>query len=313
MNEKLRTPASLLGRDFLEVDDVSPQELDALVEAALVAKRDPELLAGRLSGKCIGLFFEKPSTRTRVSLAAGIARMGGAAVFLEPRELQLSRGETLEDTARVLDRYLDAVAARVMQHSTLLGFASSMSHPVLNALSDRSHPMQALADVMTLKEVGASSVAYVGDANNVATSLALAATMLGMDVRVASPPTRCLDPSVAQRCMSYARASGGRFLQTYDPQEAAQGAEALYTDVWVSMGDEALAQELRTQLEPYRLTAELLEMAAPHAVVMHCLPMHRGEEIAADVADSERSVIFDQAENRMHAQNVLLAAVVGGK
>jgi ornithine carbamoyltransferase len=312
MKELFNRLSSIEGRDFLEVDDLLSEELDAVVRLAVAAKADSSLLEGCLKGRCIGLLFEKPSTRTRVSLAAGISRLGGSAIFLDRKELQLTRGETLEDTGRVLDRYLDAVAARVMDHHTLVTLAAAMERPVLNALSDRSHPMQALADVMTLREVGAGSVAYVGDGNNVATSLMLASTMLGLDARIATPPSRCLDPAVVKRCETYAKATGGAFLHTFEPSEAVRGAEAVYTDVWVSMGEEADAEEARSQLRPYALTPELYRLAADGAVIMHCLPMHRDEEIASELADSPNSVIFDQAENRMHAQNALLSAVLGG-
>jgi len=302
---------SLRGRDILDVDDLGREELLAVVDLALQAKSDPSRLQGGLEGRCIALLFEKPSTRTRVSLQAGIFKLGGSSIPLSSGELQLSRGETLQDTGRVLDRYVDALAARVFAHRTLVSLASSMVAPVLNALSDVAHPMQAFADLMTLKEVGASSVAYVGDANNVARSLMLASCMAGLDSRIATPPERSLDPSYAHRCRELAESFGGRFLITHDPMQAVRGAEAVYTDVWVSMGEEDEERSLVEMLRPYALTKELLSHAADGAVVMHCLPMHRGEEIAAEVADSDRSIVFEQAENRMHAQNALLCAVLG--
>lgn len=302
---------SLRGRDFLDVDDLGRGELLELVDLAIEAKSNPSLLAGGLEGLCIALLFEKPSTRTRVSLEAGISRLGGSPIVLSSGELQLSRGESLEDTGRVLDRYVDALAARVRSHRTLLMLASSMKAPVLNALSDTSHPMQALADLVTLKEVGATSVAYIGDANNVARSLMLAATTAGLDARIASPPERSLDPARSHRCRELAEASGRSFLATADPVEAVRGADAVYTDVWVSMGDEDSGDKLADVLRPYSLTRDLYEHAASGAVVMHCLPMHRGEELEPALADSEHSIVFDQAENRMHAQNALLCAILG--
>ncbi len=301
---------SLRGRDLLDIDDLSREELERLLKVAIDAKADPGILKDGLSGRCIGLFFEKPSTRTRVSLEASIFRLKGYPIALSSSELQLTRGETIEDTGRVLDRYLDALCARVFSHRTLVTFAYSMKSPVLNALSDKAHPMQALADLMTLREVGAQSVAYVGDANNVARSLMLAATMAGLDARIAAPPERSLDPSLSHRCKEMAEAWGGRFLETDDPVEAVKGAEAVYTDVWVSMGDEGASENLEIFRE-YALDEELYSHAASGAVVMHCLPMHRGEEIQAEVADSEHSIVFDQAENRMHAQNALLCAILG--
>jgi ornithine carbamoyltransferase len=303
--------ATLRGRDCLDIDDVGREELLKLVDLAIESKSDPGVLYNGLEGRCIGLLFEKPSTRTRVSLEVGIFRLGGSPVVLSASDLQLSRGETLEDTGCVLDRYLDALCARVYSHRSLVTLASSMKAPVLNALSDAAHPMQALADLVTLKEAGAKSVAYVGDANNVARSLMLAATMAGLDARIASPPERSLDPSLSHRCRELAEAWGGRFLETHDPVEAVSGAEAVYTDVWVSMGDEDSSKQLVEMMRPYSLTEELYSRAASGAVVMHCLPMHRGEEIAPEVADSEHSVVFDQAENRMHAQNALLCAILG--
>ncbi len=308
----MRSPVpSLVGRDFLDIDDLTRDELLALVGVAVDAKREPERFSDALGGRCVALLFEKPSTRTRVSLEVGIARLGGKPVVLSAAELQLSRGETVEDTGRVLDRYVDAICARVFSHRTLQALAAAMGSPVLNALSDEAHPMQALADLMTLQEVGAASVAYVGDGNNVARSLMLAATMAGLDARIATPPQRSLEPSVSHRCRELAATWGGRFLETTDPVKAVEGAEAVYTDVWVSMGNEAEAGDLVELLRPYSVTEALLSHAADRAVVMHCLPMHRGEEITAAVADSEQSVIYDQAENRMHAQNALLCSILG--
>lgn len=298
-------------RKFLEVDDLSRCELKSILRLAHEVKVEPALLADAISGKQIAVIFEKHSTRTRVSLEVGINSMGGDSIILSASQTQLGRGEPVSDTARVLERYVDAIIARVNSHEQLAEMAEAARIPVMNALSDLAHPMQALADIQTLQEYGASSVAYVGDGNNVATSLMIAAAMTGFDFRIATPSGFEVPQQAIHRALLHAGASGGSVFHTSDPFEAASGAEAIYTDVWVSMGDEASLQSRREAFEPYRVSGALMSVASPSAIVMHCLPAHRGQEIEPEVIDGANSAVFDQAENRLHTQKALIASLVG--
>lgn len=300
-------------RRFLEVDDITAVELRGVLDLAHKAKADPGELAGALAGKQVAVIFEKHSTRTRVSLEAGINSMGGRSIILPSSQMQLGRGEPITDTARVLERYVDAIAARVISHKSLEVMASVARIPVLNALSDKAHPMQALADLQTIQERGVESVAYVGDGNNVAASLMIASAMSGLDFRIASPEGFEVPADVVERAKNHARESGAALTVTADPYVAVDGAGAVYTDVWVSMGDEDSLQSRLESFEPYRVTEELMGAASSSAIVLHCLPAHRGEEIDGDVIDSKRSAVFDQAENRMHAQKALIATLLGAK
>ncbi|RIK10130.1 MAG: ornithine carbamoyltransferase [Acidobacteria bacterium] len=306
------TAATASPKSFLEVDDLSIAELGSVLELAHRVKAEPALLADALAGKQVAVIFEKHSTRTRVSLEVGINSMGGAPIILPASQTQLGRGEPVADTARVLERYVDAIIARVNSHEQLAEMASVARIPVMNALSDLAHPMQALADIQTLQEREAKSVAYVGDGNNVATSLMIASAMTGLDFRIASPPGFEVPEDALERAKSYASESGGSVAQMSDPFEAAAGVDAIYTDVWVSMGDEASLQLKRGALEAYRVSGELMSAASPSAIALHCLPAHRGEEIDAEVIDGPSSAVFDQAENRLHAQKALIAALLGG-
>ncbi|HVL65568.1 MAG TPA: ornithine carbamoyltransferase [Actinomycetota bacterium] len=298
-------------RDFLSIDDLSTDELVALLTSAAEVKREPDSVAAALEGRDVALIFEKPSTRTRVSFEAAVNQMGGRAIVLRGDELQLGRGETIEDTARVLSRYVDAIVVRTFGHDRLERLADASDVPVVNSLSDYSHPCQALADMQTIQEHRGGwegkVLTYLGDGNNVAHSLMFAGTKLGMEVRIACPEGYDPDEKVRTRCETIAGDTGGAVVVTHDAGAAAGGAEVLYTDVWASMGQEDEAEARRQVFEPYRLDASALERAAPDAIVMHCLPAHRGEEIAADVIDGPRSVVWDQAENRLHAQKALLA------
>ena len=289
-------------RHFLTGEELSRQELEALLDRALALKagRNEGEGAQSLAGKTVALFFERPSTRTRVSFQVGAAELGAHPLPLRADELQLGRGESISDTARVLSRYLHAIAIRSGSHETVAEFAGAAEIPVINALTPQHHPCQALADLMTLRErfgdIEGLVVAYVGDGNNVARSLAILGRTAGDEVRVATAPGYELEPGLSA-------------LDTHDAREAASGADALYADVWVSMGDEDSAQR-RTDLEPFRLDDVLLSAAADRAVVMHCLPAHPGEEITADLLYGERSAVWDQAENRLHAQKALLELLV---
>jgi ornithine carbamoyltransferase len=286
-------------RHFLTGEELSPAEIAALLDRALALKagrRDGEGRDG-LGGRTVALFFEKPSTRTRVSFQVGVTELGGDPLPLRADELQLGRGESIGDTARVLSRFLHAIVIRSGSDETVSQLAGAAEVPVINALTPMHHPCQALADLLTLRErFGALEglvVAYVGDGNNVARSLALLGRAAGVEVRVAAPAGYALEPGIAA-------------LDTQDPREAAAGADAVYTDVWVSMGDEAEGERRRADLAPYQLNEELMASAAERAVALHCLPAHPGEEITDGVLYGERSAVWDQAENRLHAQKALL-------
>ena len=295
--------------DFLSIDDLSPQQLVALLDGADAAKRDPGAWSQRLQGRQIALIFEKPSTRTRVSFEVAVSSMGGHAIVLRGDELQLGRGETIEDTGRVLSRYVDAIVVRTFGQDRLERLADAADVPVVNALSDFSHPCQCLADLQTLREkkgdLRGRVLTYVGDGNNVAHSLMFGGTKMGMDVRIACPAGYEPFPQVAERSIELAEENGGKLTVTNDVMEAAEGADAIYTDVWVSMGQEEA--DKRALFSAYQVDSRMVDAADTEVVVMHCLPAHRGEEITAEVFDGPRSIVWDQAENRLHAQKSLLS------
>jgi ornithine carbamoyltransferase len=293
---------------FLTGAELSAAQLRSLLERALELKAAPRS-SQALDGRSVALIFTKPSTRTRVSFEVGIDELGGHALVLRSDELQLSRGEALRDTALVLSRHVCAVGVRTRPDATLAELAQHSQIPVINMLTELHHPCQALADLLTLREAHAEleglRVAYVGDGNNVARSLALLGTLAGMQVAIASPPGYALEPDLPLP----AGASGSLELYS-DPREAVEGACAVYTDVWVSMGDESSAQERREALRAYTVDDALLDLAAPGAFAMHDLPAHAGEEISAEVLYGPRQRIWDQAENRRHAQKALLELLV---
>jgi ornithine carbamoyltransferase len=298
-------------RDFLSLDDVSADELTDLLDSAGKARAGTGQWSSKLDGKQVALVFEKPSTRTRVSFEAAVSTMGGHAIVLRGDELQLGRGETIEDTGRVLSGYVDAIVVRTFGQERLERLAGAATVPVVNALSDYEHPCQCLADLQTIRDhlgkLEGVALAYLGDGNNVAHSLMLGGAKAAMDVRVACPSGYRPDAAVAERGSAIAAASGGRVTVTDVVAEAAVGARVLYTDVWASMGqeDEVVARD--EAFSRYQLNADVVDMAADDAIVMHCLPAHRGHEITEDVIDGPRSVVWDQAENRLHAQKALLA------
>jgi ornithine carbamoyltransferase len=278
-------------------------ELGKLLDRAIELKagRDERLGADSLAGRSIALVFEKPSTRTRISFDVGVAELGAHPIVLRGDELQLSRGESIVDTARVLSRYVDAIVIRSGSHEAVAELAATAEVPVVNALTPLHHPCQALADLLTLRErrgdLQGLRLVYVGDGNNVARSLAIAGELAGVEIVVAAPD-------------GYQLEGGHGAKLTADPRDAATGADALYTDVWVSMGDEAEAERRRTDLAPFRIDADLLAAANDDAIVLHCLPAHPGEEISAEVLYGERSAVWDQAENRLHAQKALLETLL---
>ena len=291
---------SLAGRDFLRSADFRRAETEAVLELAAELKNDR--YEPRLPGRTLGMLFKKPSTRTRVSFAVAIAQLGGAAVPLQHEEMQLSRGESLEDTARVLSSYLDAIAIRTFWQVELEQWAAASSIPIVNALTDEEHPCQALADVLTIRErLGSTDgvrIAWLGDGTNVCNSLAVVATQLGMQVVAACPP-------------GYEPTNNASLRVVRDPREAVAGAHVLVTDTWTSMGREADSAKRLRDLDGYRLTESLVELADPDAIVLHCLPAHAGEEIDASVLYGSRSAVWQEAENRLHVQKALLALLLG--
>lgn len=300
---------------YLSVDDLSPRELGELLDLAADVKSRPEAYAGRLAGLSIALIFEKPSTRTRISFEVGVSQLGAHAVVLSAGELQLGRGETIEDTGRVLTRYVDAIVLRTFEQERLEVLAGAAGVPVINALSDFEHPCQALADLFTLRErhgeVVGRTLTYLGDGNNVAHSLLLGGAKAGMQVRVATPAGFEPIPQIVQRATEIAAETGGGVEVTNDPARAAKGADVLYTDVWASMGQEAEADERMLVFTSFQVTQALVDAAADDVVVLHCLPAHRGQEIAAEVLDGPCSAVWDQAENRLHTQKALLLRLLG--
>lgn len=303
-------------RDFRTLTDISKEELRRLIDTASRLKRgELRFSSPPLANRALAMLFMKSSTRTRISFEVAMRRLGGYALFLSSRDVQLGRGETIADTARVLSRYCDAIMARVFDHSEIEELASYATVPVINGLSDKYHPCQALADLQTIKErkgsFNALRVAYVGDGNNVCHSLMVASAMVGMEIVVATPEGYEPAPDVVLKAREIASETDGGVLLTSDPEEAVRDADVVYTDVWASMGQEDEAERRRKVFMPYQLNRQLLKRARPDSIVMHCLPAHRGEEITDDVMDSERSVVFEQAENRLYAQQVLLLLIFG--
>jgi ornithine carbamoyltransferase len=305
-------------KHFLSVADLSADELWKLLH--LVRDLKAEWLAGGnrpiLKGKVLGMIFQKPSLRTRVSFEMGMIHLGGAAMYLSPNEIQLGKRESVADVARVMSRYVQGIMARVFAHRDIEQLAEYADVPVINGLSDYSHPCQVLADVFTawekLGELQGRKLVFVGDGNNVANSLLFAGSLLGMDVTVASPAGYEPHPGVVRLARVFAAESGSRVEISNVPSEAVRGADVVYTDVWASMGQEAEAELRKARFAGFQVNEALVAQAKPEVIVMHCLPAHRGEEISDGVADGPHSVLFDEAENRMHAQKAVLAWLLGG-
>ncbi|MGB9902422.1 ornithine carbamoyltransferase [Methanothrix sp.] len=305
-------------RSLISIADLSPEEIAALLDRAEDLKAERSGRGGcafgdrlPLAGKSIAMIFEKPSTRTRVSLEVAASELGGHPLYLSAGELQLGRGETIGDTARVLSRYVHGITARVFSHRTVEELAAHSSVPVINALSDQEHPLQILADLMTIREhfgrLGGLRIAWIGDGNNVCNSLILAAAMLDMRMIVASPTGYEPKGQILER----ARELGGVPEITDEPSEAARGADVLVTDTWISMGDEAEEAERLRSFSGYQINQRILEIAGRDAIVMHCLPAHRGQEITDEVMDGPQSVVFEEAENRLHTSKAVLEWLVG--
>lgn len=309
---------SLAGRDILCLQDFTREEIETILKTAEMMKIWNKIGKSHrvLEGKTLAMIFQKPSTRTRISFEVGIYQLGGYGLYLNAQDLQLRRGETIADTARVLSRYVDGIMARVFDHQDVVDLAKYGSVPVINGLSDFSHPCQALADYMTIKEkkgrIEGIKVVYVGDGNNVAHSLMIAGTKLGANVVVATPEGYEPDARVIKWAEENAAESGGSFELLHDPVQAVKDADVIYTDVWASMGQEAEAEERRKVFMPFQVNKDLVKHAKKDYIFMHCLPAHRGEEVTDDVVDSPNSVVFDEAENRLHAQKAAMALIMGG-
>jgi len=302
-------------RDLVSVQDFSPAETTSLFELTRVLKSRPADFRGALAGKQLVLFFEKASLRTRLTFEAGMASLGGISLFVDQTRSRLDAREPICDIARNIERWVDAVVLRTFEHATIVEMARHTSIPVINALSDLEHPCQAYADYFTLQErfgdLSKVHLAYVGDGNNVAHSLMLAAASLGSSIAVATPHGYGPKPEIVKIAKKIGKTTGAIIEVTENPTSAATGANAIYTDVWASMGQEDEAAERAKIFAPYQVTPALFALAASDAVFMHCLPAHRGEEVAAAVIDSPHSVVYDQAENRMHVQKAILLSLLG--
>jgi ornithine carbamoyltransferase len=302
---------------FLALTDLTPDGLRDLLKLAVELKTERKAGGNQplLQGKTLGMVFQKPSLRTRVSFEMGMLHLGGQALYISPFEIKLGERESVPDAARVLSRYVDGIMARVFAHADVLTLAEYASVPVINGLSDYNHPCQGLADFLTIVEnkgwdLMGKRLAYVGDGNNVATSLLFGAGMLGMDFAIAGPPGYELPGDVWALGQKLAAQSGSRLLITHDPHAAIAGADVVYTDVWASMGQEEEVTERARVFAPYQVNEALVAEAKPDVVAMHCLPAHRGEEITDSVCDGPHSVLWDQAENRMHAQKAVLVELL---
>lgn len=306
----------LKGRSLASLYDLTKEEIEQILKTSELLKL--QLLRGQehplLKGKTLAMIFEKPSTRTRVSFEVGMWQLGGYALYLSSSDLQLGRGEPIGDTAQVLSRYVDGIMARVFAHQTILDLVSYSKVPVMNGLSDFSHPCQGLADLFTVYEkkgrLSGLKLAYMGDGNNVAHSLIYGCSKVGMNITLGCPKGYEPDAQVVSRGKEEARKSGSDVIVTNDPNEAAKGADIIYTDVWASMGKEKEREDRLKTFKPYQINTQLVKLAKEGHIFMHCLPAHRGEEVTDEVADSKHSVIFDQAENRMHTQKGLMALIM---
>jgi len=302
--------------DLVSVRDLSPQQVKAVIDLAALIKLRSSAFRGALAGKQVVMFFEKPSLRTRITFQAGMASLGGDCFFMDQTAARINQRETLSDIAHNLERWVHGIVLRTFEHSTVEAIATHASIPVINALSDLEHPCQALADFFTLQEkfgnLSGLRLTYLGDGNNMAHSLLLTAASLGSCIRIATPKAYAPNPAIVDAARAIALETGASIQILTDPEEAVGGADAVYTDTWASMGQEHEAKERGKIFSSYQVNDELMSLAAPHAVFMHCLPAHRGEEVTDAVIDSSRSIVFDQAENRLHIQKAILLMLLGG-
>ncbi len=304
------------GRDFISLHDYTTAEIAYMLDVAadLKAKQKAGIPHPVLQGKSLAMIFTKSSTRTRVSFEVGIFQLGGQGLFLSSKDIQLGRGETIADTARVLSRMVDGIMIRTFSHQEVLDLAEHATVPVINGLTDLLHPTQGLADLLTIKEhkgkLAGLKLVFIGDGNNVANCLMFGGAKMGMHVVIASPKGYVPDPEILAVAQADAQACGGTVTVINDPREAVAGADVLYTDVWTSMGQEDEAEARKQAFADYQVNTQLLSLAAPDAIVMHCLPAHCGEEITAEVFEGPHSVVFDEAENRLHAHKAIMALVM---
>ncbi|MFB3814955.1 MAG: ornithine carbamoyltransferase [Terriglobales bacterium] len=304
------TPGLQPGSDFLSIRDFSPEQIAHLLDLAAAIKANPEAYSSALKGKTLAMIFEKPSLRTRVTFDVGIQQLGGFSLYLSPAEINLGKRESVYDVAKNLERMLQGIMIRTFAHEIVERMAEYASIPVINGLTDYSHPCQAMADYLAIRElkgkVAGLKVAFIGDGNNVAHSLMFAGAQLGAHVWVATPPGYEPDAAAIQWATERGQKTGGACTITNDPVEAARGADVIYTDVWASMGQEAEAEQRRKVFAPFQVNMQLFRHARPDALFMHCLPAHRGDEVTDDVIDSPNSVVFQEAENRLHAQKAIM-------
>ena len=302
-------------KHFLSINDITSNELQELLDSAIDLKTRGWIAP--LKQKTMALVFEKPSLRTRVSFEVAMRQLGGQTIYLSPEEVGLGKRESIPDVARVLSRFVDVIVLRTFAQQNLEVLAEYSSVPVINALSDFEHPCQALADLLTIYEHKGKlkwlTVAYIGDGNNVANSLILACAMTGVNFNIASPQGYTIDKAVLKKAQTYAKTSGAKIVCTEDPRVAAKDVDVIYTDTWTSMGQEAEAKVRRKVFAGYQINEELMALTKKNAIIMHCLPAHHGEEVSVGLLDSPQSVVFDQAENRMHAQKALLAWIFAKK
>ena len=302
-------------KDFISIHDLTAEEVKETLDLAIRIKGNPDDFRTVLAGQSLAMIFQKSSTRTRVSFEVGMYQLGGQAMFLSSSDLQLGRGETVSDTAEVLSRYVDGIMARTFAHQDVVDLARFGTIPVINGLTDDLHPCQGMADFLTLTEVFGDlrgrKITYVGDGNNVAHSLMLGAAKVGMDIAVATPEGYEVSEQYYDLAMADAAAAGTSIELSHDAAAAAKGASCIYTDVWASMGQEEEAAEKLKAFRDYQVSVELMAEALPEAVFLHCLPAHRGEEVAAEVADGPQSRIFDEAENRLHVQKAIMVQLMG--
>ena len=304
-------------KDFIEIHDYSADEVREIFEIARDMKSNPKKYRGALEGQTLAMIFEKSSTRTRVSFEAGMYQLGGHALFLSARDIQLGRGEPIVDTARVLSRYVDGIMARTFAHKTVTDLAEYATVPVINGLTDLSHPCQVMADYFTawekLGDLTGRKLAYIGDGNNMAHSLLFGAPKVGMHVAVATPAGYAPDPTIVGLATADADSAGTKVVVTTSIDEAVRDADVVETDVWASMGQEEEAEKRRRDFEGWQVDRRVMSLAKKNAIFMHCLPAHRGEEVAAEVIDSPQSVIYDEAENRLHVQKAILVTLMGNR
>ncbi len=301
-------------KDFISIHDLSPATMDHLLEVALKVKASPEKYEDALVNQTMAMIFEKPSLRTRVSFEAGMTQLGGHAIYLGPNDISLGKRESVPDIARTLDRMVDLIMARTFSHESILQLAQFADIPVINGLSDLLHPCQAVADFQTILEkkgeLKGLTLAFVGDGNNVAHSLMFAGAKTGVNVRILCPEGFDPKPEMLALARDDARESGATMTVTHDLKEGVSGADVIYTDVWASMGQEAEAEKRKAIFRPYQVNAALMAMAKEDAIFMHCLPAHRGEEVTDEVIESWQSVVFDEAENRLHAQKAIILSLM---